>query len=143
MKRVLFVAIFLTILYSFRIQDNKNGRDELPKGSIVLWGVKTKIPSGWVVCDGLNGTPNLKDKFVQGTTELSVNGSIDPSGAETFKPTGKTGRYLGPDAFDVDPHAHYPGNQAVRTVNNSFELNIDPVRVIPPNVRLIYIMKIR
>lgn len=31
-----------------------------PKGSIILWG-NSAIPSGWVECDGTNGTPNLTD----------------------------------------------------------------------------------
>jgi microcystin-dependent protein len=34
---------------------------------ITLWsGSVTSIPSGWVLCDGTNGTPDLRDKFVVG-----------------------------------------------------------------------------
>lgn len=35
------------------------------------------IPTGWNVCDGLNGTPNLNDRFILGTTS---NTNIDTSG---------------------------------------------------------------
>jgi len=34
---------------------------------IVSWsGTIVSIPSGWSLCDGTNGTPDLRDKFVQG-----------------------------------------------------------------------------
>ncbi|MEA5001301.1 MAG: hypothetical protein VB017_05395 [Endomicrobiaceae bacterium] len=39
----------------------------VPKGAIIIWsGAIDKIPSGWVLCDGTNGTPNLTDRFVLG-----------------------------------------------------------------------------
>jgi microcystin-dependent protein len=39
----------------------------LPKGVIVAWyGSVNTIPSGWALCDGQNGTPDLIDRFVLG-----------------------------------------------------------------------------
>ena len=39
----------------------------LVTGMIMLWsGSIASIPSGWYLCDGANGTPNLKDKFIVG-----------------------------------------------------------------------------
>ncbi len=39
----------------------------IPKGVIVMWsGALNEIPSSWALCDGNNGTPNLKDRFVVG-----------------------------------------------------------------------------
>ncbi len=39
----------------------------IPSGVIVMWhGTLATIPSGWALCDGTNGTPNLTDKFVYG-----------------------------------------------------------------------------
>lgn len=36
-------------------------------GMIILWsGSIASIPSGWALCDGTNGTPNLEDRFVVG-----------------------------------------------------------------------------
>lgn len=36
-------------------------------GMIVMWfGTANNIPSGWVLCDGSNGTPDLRDKFIVG-----------------------------------------------------------------------------
>lgn len=36
-----------------------------PVGTIVIWsGTADNIPTGWQLCDGTNGTPDLRDKFV-------------------------------------------------------------------------------
>ena len=43
------------------------GSTGIPSGFIGLWsGAANAIPSGWYLCDGNNGTPNLKDRFVVG-----------------------------------------------------------------------------
>ena len=40
----------------------------IPKGAIIMWsGSITTIPSGWALCNGANGTPNLVDRFVIGS----------------------------------------------------------------------------
>jgi len=54
----------------------------LPSGCIILWsGAVGSIPSGYVICDGTNGTPDLRNKFVVGAgNTYSVNqtgGSAD------------------------------------------------------------------
>lgn len=37
----------------------------VPSGVIAIWsGAISAIPSGWVICDGNNSTPNLTDRFV-------------------------------------------------------------------------------
>jgi hypothetical protein len=39
----------------------------VPAGGIIMWsGTVAAIPSGWFLCDGANGTPNLRDRFVIG-----------------------------------------------------------------------------
>ena len=38
-----------------------------PRGLIGLWsGAADTVPQGWALCDGTNGTPDLRDKFVVG-----------------------------------------------------------------------------
>lgn len=47
-------------------QDNLN-RGGVPVGCIVLWsGSIASIPTGWALCDGNNGTPDLVERFVLG-----------------------------------------------------------------------------
>lgn len=37
------------------------------QGFILLWhGAVVDIPPGWALCDGNNGTPDLRDRFVIG-----------------------------------------------------------------------------
>lgn len=58
---------------------------ELPVGSIVSWnpilespeGKQTyrNLPEGWSICNGLNGTPDLSDKFLRGVVKLQETGS--------------------------------------------------------------------
>ncbi len=39
----------------------------LPSGVILMWsGAVNQVPGGWALCDGGNGTPNLKDRFIVG-----------------------------------------------------------------------------
>ena len=46
---------------------NKPAVAAFPAGFIGLWsGAANAIPAGWLLCDGLNGTPNLVDRFVVG-----------------------------------------------------------------------------
>ena len=39
----------------------------VPVGSIVIWsGTESNIPENWHLCDGTNGTPDLRGQFVIG-----------------------------------------------------------------------------
>jgi hypothetical protein len=42
-------------------------RSIVPTGVILMWsGSVASIPSGWVLCNGLNSTPDLRDRFIVG-----------------------------------------------------------------------------
>ena len=46
---------------------NLTGIVGVPSGCILLWsGAENVIPSGFVLCDGTNSTPDLRDRFVVG-----------------------------------------------------------------------------
>lgn len=39
----------------------------IPVGGIIMWsGSTASIPTGWALCNGANGTPNLLDRFIVG-----------------------------------------------------------------------------
>lgn len=41
--------------------------DNFPSGGIIIWsGGAAAVPDGWALCDGTNGTPDLRDRFVLG-----------------------------------------------------------------------------
>lgn len=51
-----------------------------PVGTIVIWsGTTDNIPTGWHLCDGDGGTPDLRDKFVlgAGTHEVGETGGSE------------------------------------------------------------------
>jgi microcystin-dependent protein len=42
-------------------------RDIIPAGIISLWsGSIASVPTGWFLCDGANGTPDLRNRFIVG-----------------------------------------------------------------------------
>ncbi|ULY68462.1 hypothetical protein [Chlorella virus XW01] len=57
----------------------------LPKGTIILW-TGINVPSGWILCDGKNGSPNLIDRFVKGgNLKNGTAPSIDQTGGSKNK----------------------------------------------------------
>jgi microcystin-dependent protein len=51
-------------------------------GAIVIWSGSTlDIPNGWVLCDGTNDTPDLRNRFIVGAGDIynigNVGGSAD------------------------------------------------------------------
>jgi len=66
------------------------GGGSVPSGIIVMWsGTIASIPSGWALCDGQNGTPDLRDRFIVGARQDSggvamtnVTGSLTQTGGE-------------------------------------------------------------
>jgi len=61
----------------------------LPSGLIVMWsGSLTAVPEGWTLCDGLNGTPDLRDRFIVGTGNSEQPGGT--GGNNTLTHSGVT-----------------------------------------------------
>jgi hypothetical protein len=72
----------------------------IPSGVIVMWsGTLSSIPSGWALCDGTNGTPDLRDRFIYGWSD-----GVNPGG------TGGAVSH----SHTVNPHSHGMGNAEVR-----------------------------
>ncbi len=73
------------------------GVSGIPTGGIIMWsGPANAVPSGWALCDGSNGTPDLRDKFV-----------IGAGGAYTV---GQTGGSIGGQSLSTSAagdHAHH------------------------------------
>lgn len=56
----------------------KTTLETFPVGGIILWsGSVASIPTGWVLCDGTNSTPDLRDRFVVGAGSTY---SVDDTG---------------------------------------------------------------
>lgn len=57
----------------------------VPSGFIGMWsGSVGAIPSGWYLCNGANGTPDLRDKFVVGAGSTYAVGATGGSATTTL-----------------------------------------------------------
>lgn len=67
----------------------------IPTGMIIMWhGSLASIPQGWKVCDGMNGTPNLTNRFIvggdavgTGNSSINISGSASSAGNHTHSVT--------------------------------------------------------
>ena len=59
------------------INQRANTLEMPPINSIVMFnGISSEIPNNWVLCDGTNGTPDLRNMFIQGSNTDADNGMI-------------------------------------------------------------------
>lgn len=137
-----------------------------PTGTIILW-TSGSLPSGWVLCDGTNATPDLRNKFIRGViadAELlgtggvsshthsmpttgtrsahnhggSVAGSISGASGSTSGTAG-TGDTAAPPG-----HTHSGGSIAIQTADShshTFSSNTGSGSNLPTYIKLYYIMK--
>jgi hypothetical protein len=89
----------------------------VPVGGIILWsGSVASIPTGWQICDGTNGTPDLRDRFVVGAGSSYAVGA---TGGSTTKDVSHT---HGPGTLATDTeanHSHTSGTLATDSDNHS------------------------
>lgn len=51
-------------LIASELEQQRLKQHVMPQGTVVMWtGTVEDIPSGWKLCDGTNGTPDLRNKF--------------------------------------------------------------------------------
>lgn len=144
----------------------------IPSGIIMLWkGSAAAIPTGWALCNGSNGTPDLRDRFVLGAGGSYAAGTTGGSATATTSGTTQTPQDISnaprhghsfPCAFDVSKsggsgsticaHIGYavPGPAIVAigttqagsgTTSHTHAFNAT-VATIPPFYALCYIMKL-
>lgn len=59
---------------------------KIPRGIITMWsGAVDAVPSGWHLCDGTNGTPDLRNRFIVGAGNSYAPGNT--GGSLTYTPT--------------------------------------------------------
>ncbi len=85
------------------------GIEGVPSGIISMWsGAAAAIPSGWNLCDGNNGTPNLVGKFIKGGSTAGTaggSGTTSSNGGHTH--TGPSHTHSGPSHTHSTPnHSH-------------------------------------
>lgn len=134
----------------------------LPIGSIILWAGGS-IPSGWAVCNGSNGTPDLRSRFVRGatnngqlkttggaTTHVHSNGNTGSAGGHAHTgisgSSGNSGTemyYGGSNEMAAGNHSHGLSGTPNSVANHSHTVgNTESASNLPPYKVLQFIMRI-
>lgn len=108
-------------------------------GMIILWsGAVVDIPSGWHLCDGTEGTPDLRDRFIIGA-------------GTTYSPGNTGGNLTHTHAATQAAHTHTPGalggTLSIVSPTNVLATSTPAITVpstnhLPPYYALCYIMKL-
>lgn len=61
----------------------------IPAGIIAMWsGLNSAIPTGWVLCDGQNSTPDLRNRFIVGSGSSYTTGNTGGANSVTSGSAG-------------------------------------------------------
>jgi len=136
----------------------------IPAGMISLWyGAIGSVPAGWYLCDGSNGTPDLRDRFVVGAgstysvsqtggstdaivvshTHTATSTVTDPGHNHTVSGTVPTGGDLnaggGTNGGTATTNTKTTGVTVATTVNSAGTSGTNAN--LPPYYALAYVMK--
>jgi microcystin-dependent protein len=148
------------------------GGGVIPPGGIIMWsGAEINIPTGWLLCNGSNGTPDLRNRFVVGAgtgssyavgatggsadaVVISHSHGITDPGHTHDSPPGLTGPYLtnpfnGDGSLDssarTGPTERNTTTAATASRTTGITVNSEGVSGtnanLPPYYALCYIMK--
>ncbi len=150
---------------SLSVAGTVSGYGTAPVGCIVLWsGAEKDIPSGWALCNGQNGTPDLRNRFVVGAgSNYSVGatgGSADVTltadqmpkhnhwyaGDDYLTDVGSYGGYNPANSkvattYGYDASSSHSGNAAIFVTSDTGGNKAHENR--PPFYALCYIMRIK
>ena len=82
--------------------------DSFPSGGIIMWsGSVSSLPTGFVLCDGNNSTPDLRDRFIigSGTNSGGTHDVGDTGGSNSLTLT----------SGQLPAHTHTVGNLVAAT----------------------------
>ncbi len=130
--------------------------DTIPTGVIVMWsGSIANIPSGWALCNGSNGTPDLRERFIVGAggDNPNVNGTgynVDDAGGEANHtltiaemPSHTHGMRYDPSSSGTEYQFNSGTDQGFREYVDTYSTGGDePHENRPPYYALAYIMKL-
>lgn len=102
----------------------------VPSGGIIMWsGAVASVPTGWFLCDGANGTPDMRDRFVVGAgstyavnatggaASVALSEAQMPSHTHSFSGTTSTKSLTGNINFGGNGIPSNTGNGIVSATN--------------------------
>ena len=137
---------------------------DLPIGSIIMWyKALADIPSGWILCDGNDGSPDLRNRFVIGaasdtdrvpsgsTSHSHTNAQTVAGGAHAHDVTGSiSGTVSKVDVSDVGSgtsgisktHSHIVDFDLPSSgTHQHTTTNTNPANNDPPYLQVYFIMR--
>lgn len=115
-------------------------RSIVPTGVILMWsGSIVSIPNGWVICDGTNSTPDLRNRFIVGagsTYAVAATGGSADAIVVSHTHTGSTSTAsLTGNVYGISETFASGGGAAdgVFTKGGSYSVNLTPVQNDPGN----------
>ena len=122
----------------------------VPAGTIIAWhpteraihldetgGRHLIAPEGWAICNGEEGTPDLRDRFLMGTADLAQVGVR--AGQDKHAHGASCG---GPNTTDKSRYGSWPaGEFDYASKKHVHGITVAETAVLPPHVRLVYLMK--
>ncbi len=123
--------------------------ESFPIGGIIIWsGASTAIPSGWHLCDGASGTPDLRNRFIVGAGSEYKVGDTGGSNEVTLTveqmPSHSHDTPLTTDDLRAGKQSVYvDGQKPYDTLMTEKTGGSQPHENRPPYYALCYIMKIK
>ncbi len=97
----------------------------IPVGGVIMFdGYASGIPSNWNICDGSNGTPDLRNRFIRGTSNEGDIGAIGGSDAANMP----NHTHTAPDHYHSANHNHsasFGSGSAASAGNHTHDHNTD------------------
>lgn len=122
----------------------------VPRGTIVPWhppesALRTDTngtvhivpPPGWLLCNGEDGTPDLRDRFVRGTADPAALAKA--AGSDTHRHGGSTGKLQ--KGGTADHKSGIGGSYSYASTGHTHGFTTADATVDPPHVKLAFIMK--
>ena len=87
--------------------DNKVFSAQLPVGTVIMWyGNLGSLPTGYQLCDGTSGTPDLRDCFVYGAGGSVALGVTGGNNYNTLSTTAAGGHFHYANTTNAGIHSH-------------------------------------
>lgn len=107
-------------------------------GVIQLWsGSAGSIPPGWVLCDGNNGTLDLRDRFIRGAGGTDTPGTTGGTSGHTHNFTTPTHTMYMPFGSDLTNAAPVSDKMVISGADSGTTMAFTPP---PPFYSLCYVM---
>lgn len=134
-RRPLIVNAAANQIQELTDADGLTGNGTIPVGGIIMWsGSIASIPSGWALCNGSSGTPDLRSRFIVGATSDASTGvtfNADSGAVSGAYAPGNTGGFVAHQLSEAEMPSHthqlsrFSGNNNVNSQSGRYALATD------------------